>query len=126
MIDTHIFLLNKELNKKSVNKDISLNVELSGNEKILPEDSIVSNISSYDVYVNERSNSNKFRLIFNINSVCSNVLFNPFTEIVKNEGDAGNVKCLNFENINTEQINSFVDEGEQKIIGKGLDFIWSE
>ena len=126
MIDTHIFLLNKELNKKSVNKDISLNVELSGNEKILPEDSIVSNISSYDVYVNERSNSNKFRLIFNINSVCSNVLFNPFTEIVKNEGDAGNVKCLNFENINTEQINSFVDDGEQKIIGKGLDFIWSE
>lgn len=128
-IDTYSFLLNKDSNKKSVNKDMTLNVEFSGNKKILPGDSIFGTINAYDVYVDERSKSNKFRLIFNINSVCSNVLFNPFTEIIRNEG-SDNVVCLNFQDISNTTMNGFVEEGERGVVGKveenKPEFVWNE
>ena len=49
------------------------------------KNAINDTINSYDVYLNERKNSNKFRIVVDINPFCSNVLFNPFTEIVKDE-----------------------------------------
>lgn len=86
MEETQNILLNSSINKKSINENASLNIAFSGNKKLLPEDAIDGTIDAYDVYLNEREKSNRFRLIFNINPFCSNVLFNPFTEIIKNEG----------------------------------------
>ena len=40
------------------------------------------------MYLDEKDASDKYRLIFTINPVCSNVLFNAITEVVKDEGDS--------------------------------------
>ena len=115
METTQQILLNSSKNKKEVNENTSLNVALSGNRKLLPEDAISDTLNSYDVYLDERKKSNKFRLVVNINPYCTNVLFNPFTEIVKNEGKE-DVICLNYETSYTEQ----------NTIGKSNDFQWNQ
>jgi len=112
---TEKILLNSSINKKSVNENSSLTLNLTGNEKLLPEDSIDGTIDAYDVYIDERKKSNKFRLVVNINPFCSNILFNPYTEIVKNEG-TDDVKCLNFES-------GYIDNN---IIGKDTNFVWNQ
>ncbi len=115
MDTTQKILLNSSNNKKEINENASLNIALSGNRILLPEDAISDSINSYDVYLNERKNSNKFRLVVNINPFCSNVLFNPFTEIVKDEGSS-DVVCLNYENGYTEK----------NVIGKKPTFEWNQ
>ena len=45
-------------------------------------------VDLYQVYLDEKDASDKYRLIFTINPVCSNVLFNAITEVVKDEGDS--------------------------------------
>lgn len=115
METTQKILLNSSKNKKEVNENTSLNVALSGNRKLLPEDAISDVINSYDVYLDERRKSNKFRLVVNINPYCSNVLFNPFTEIVKNEGTE-DVICLNYEDGYTDN----------NVFGKLKTFVWNQ
>ena len=78
---------------KSSNVNASLTINLTGNNLLLPSDYVGATIDLYDEYINERKSSNKFRLTISISPYCSNVLFNPFTEIIKNEGSS-NVKCL--------------------------------
>ena len=92
---TQEILLNSSINKKSTNENASLNVNLSGNKKLLPEDGITDTLDVYNVYLDERAKSNKFRIVINVNPFCTNVLFNPFTEIVRNEGSK-DVECLNY------------------------------
>ena len=115
MEETNTILLNSSKNKKSVNENVSLNIPLNGNKLLLPEGAVNDELDVYETYLNERKNSNKFRLIVNIKPFCSNVLFNPITEIVKKEGDSG-VICLNYET-NYKNDNS---------IGKSSDFVWGQ
>lgn len=77
-------LLNNQRGKRSTNKSNMLNVFLSNKSKILPHTSSVGDVNSYDVYLNERK-SNNYTLLFNINVVASNVLFNNITEITYND-----------------------------------------
>lgn len=116
MDSTEKIILSKSLNKSSSNENMSLNAILSGNKKLLPEDGIDDLINLYDEYVKERTNSNKFRLIIDISPFCSNVLFNPFTEIVKYDEDK--ITLLNYflrlEGLKIENT-----------IGKGTDFKWT-
>ena len=86
-MDSLKILLNKALSKKSVETKKTLNVELKGNKKLLPEGMINGYVNSYELYNDERRNCNKIRLICKINSLCSNVLFNPKTEIWRYEND---------------------------------------
>ena len=115
MEKTKNIILNSSINKKAVNENSSLNINLIGNKKVLPEDSINDTIDSYKIYLNERENSNKFRLIINLNPFCSNILFNPFTEAVKNEG-TDNAVCLNFKS----------DKTVPGVVGKNSNFQWDE
>ena len=129
MEKTHNILLNSSINKKSVNENASLNIALSGNRILLPEDAISDTLNSYDIYLNERKKSNKFRLIINIEPYCSNVLFNPFTEIVKYEGSTSAV-CLNFlsdDKRTTDAINHIINKSSEGkyIIAKTGDFVWT-
>ena len=110
-------LLSEKLNKKSVNVNKTLNINVSGNKKILPETSIEGVVNAYDLYEEERGNSNKFRLILDINPFCSNILFNPVTEVVKNEG-SDDVECLNFVAKKKSEING--------AYGKSSSFIYNE
>lgn len=121
MEKTQEILLNKFINKKSNNENISLNVAVSGNKRLLPEDAISDSINAYDVYLNERDKSNKYRIIFNIRPHCSNVLFNPFTEIIKNEGSTS-AKCLNY----MSRATSDAIAGSGNVIGKSGSFTWSQ
>ena len=122
MDKTYDILLNSSISKKSVNKNTTLNIPLHGNKKLLPEDAISDTMDLYDVYLQERKNGNKFRLILNINPFCSNVLFNPFTEIVKDEG-SDDVLVLNYEGeMTTGELNEKIGV-ENAIVGKTDDVI---
>ena len=84
-MDTKIFL-NAHRGKGQVNNDSGLNVSLAGRTKILPAGDYGATLSQTDVYEQERHSSTKFRLRCQINPLCTNVLSNNITEIVKNEG----------------------------------------
>ena len=79
-------LLNKSKSKVSTNYNNSLTIQLNGSKRILPCDPMETSISEIDVYNKEREDCSKIRLTVQINPICSNVLFNNLTEIVKNEG----------------------------------------
>lgn len=80
-------LKNKNSSVKSVNIDNDINISLSNTYKNRVHTDVVSKINSRQVFEDERSKCNKYRLIFNIKPYCTNVLFNPFTEIVRYKKD---------------------------------------
>lgn len=84
-------LLKKSLNKHSNNTDSYISLELNGNQKLLPKDEISDTIDEYEQYLSEKDSSSVYRFVFTINPVCTNVLFNNITEIVKDEGSD---KCI--------------------------------
>ena len=79
-------LLGKNINKYSTNTDNYLSIEVGSDFKNVPNEDIVQTLDAYNQYVKEADESNKYRLFFTINPICSNVLFNNITEIVYNEG----------------------------------------
>ena len=89
-------LLNKSKSKNSVNITNSLATNLIGSKKLLPQDHFFDKINEMVMYNQERENCNLIRLNCVINPICSNVLFNSITEIVKNEGAPNAVQSLNY------------------------------
>ena len=79
-------LLNKKRSKVSTNKDNYMSLELGNQMKKISNHTDQHLIDVYQVYLDEKDASDKYRLIFTINPVCTNVLFNSITEIVKDEG----------------------------------------
>ena len=79
-------LLGEEKSKKSINEDNFVNVEISSKEHVLPVDNVTQTLDSYEEYLSEKDSSDIYRLIFTINPVCSNILFNAISEIVYKEG----------------------------------------
>lgn len=93
-MDTKIFLQGFD-SKKSSNTSEGLDVQFKGRRKLLPLNGIDEVISQHDLYMDERTNCNKIRLTCQVNPICSNVLFNRITEIVKDEGSSA-VTFLNY------------------------------
>lgn len=93
-MDTKIFLQGFD-SKVSSNTSEGLNVQFKGRKKLLPLNDVAEVISQYDQYTEERKNCNIIRLTCQVNPICSNVLFNKITEIVKNEGSSG-VSFINY------------------------------
>lgn len=87
-MDRNIFLGEFD-SKKSISTNSALNVKLGGKRKLLPSNDTSYIISSYDQYTEEREKCNKIRLTCQVNPICSNVLFNRVSEIVKDEGSSG-------------------------------------
>lgn len=87
--------LEKHKSKNSTNTSEGLNVQLKGKKKLLPSDGYAEVISQYDQYIEERGACNKIRLTCQINPICSNVLFNRITEVVKDEG-SDKVSLINY------------------------------
>lgn len=65
-----------------------LDVSLQQTAKTLPYPNVSATLSQRTVYEQERQAGNKFRLILTIMPYCTNVLFNPLTEIIRNEGSS--------------------------------------
>ena len=99
-MDAKIFL-QSHLSKKSSNTSNGVNVQFKGRRKLLPTNDVSEIVSQYDQYLLERESCNKIRLTCQVNPICTNVLFNPITEIVRYEG-SNNVELLNYLNGNTE------------------------
>ena len=53
---------------------------------ILPHEHVEAKVDEYALFVKEYNESEKYRLVFSFNPICSNVLFNTITEITQNEG----------------------------------------
>lgn len=106
--------LQKFYGKNKTNKSTGLNVNLSGNRKLLPPSSIEEHVNLYEQYVKEREESNIIRLTVQVNPICTNVLCNNVTEIVRNEG-SNDVEVLNYGKVGK------IDN----VIGKGNKFDWN-
>ena len=89
-------LLNNKLSKTSRNVNNILPTYLKGGKKLLPSSQLFTTINEIDLYNTEREQCNIIRLNCTINPICSNVLYNTITEIVKNEGAPNAVKVLNY------------------------------
>ena len=93
-MNTKIFL-NEFDSKKSVSNTNGLNVSLGGKRKLIPSTDASYVISAYEQYNKEREACNIIRLTCEVNPVCSNVLFNRISEVVKDEGCSG-LTMLNY------------------------------
>ena len=85
-MDSYNILKSKCESKSSVDKDILLDVDISSDGKIFPIDNIENHIDQYRRFIYENDTSNKYRFVFTINPLCSNVLFNRATEVMSDEG----------------------------------------
>ena len=120
-MDTLQISLASNQSKLSKNSSIGINVNLNAKKRSYADTNIVGTVNAFDRYTTERANCNKVRLVCPINSVCSNILFNPVTEIVKNEG-ANDTILLNYTELNNSQI---TDKNDNHPI-KSEDFYWNE
>ena len=80
-------LLNKSTSKTSSNVNNFVPIELKGRNRVLPLETTFADVNEIELYNEERSNCNKIRLTCLINPICSNVLFNNITEIIKNDAE---------------------------------------
>lgn len=102
-MDNIKIFLNSNRSKKSVNAPFYQDVELKANKKMFTEENINGVVNAFDLYNEERNATNKVRLVCSINPVCSNVLFNPVTEIVKDEG-SNSPLVLNYNELKNHEI----------------------
>lgn len=100
--------LNKTNSVNSVNKDNMVDVEFqqTTNPYMFTTD-IKDIIDQYEVFEAERANCTNYRLITTIKPFCSNVLFNPITEIVYKEGSDD---CIVADDISKTEIIKGVDK----------------
>jgi len=91
-------LLNRRRSKNSADQNQFIAVNTVGSNKLLPYSDMLSVINAKNRYDYERQTHNLIRLSCNVNTICTNVLFNPFTEIVKYEG-SDSATCLNFSKV---------------------------
>jgi lantibiotic modifying enzyme len=89
-------LLNNKRSRLSTNKDTFLSVGLENQMKKVSNKNDEHLVDVYQVYLDEKDASDKYRLIFTINPVCTNALFNAITEIVYKEGSPDCERLLSF------------------------------
>ena len=88
----------------SVDNQSSLGFDLYNKEKPLRPDNIVSDFSLFEQYNIERDACEKFRYIFTINPICSNVLFNMQTEVTQFEGSNSANVITNMSSIDRSEV----------------------
>ena len=87
-MDTRKIYLNKNKSVNSVNEQNFVGVDLSTKSKLLPYNDVSDILNLNDLYIKERNNSRKYRLILTVNPICTNVLYNYRTEVVRKEGSS--------------------------------------
>lgn len=81
----------------------NINISLKNRTNALIDNNIVDKVNAMSIYNQERRACSKYRLITTIQDFCSNILYNPFTEIVKNEGSS-NVQIYNTTEANADYV----------------------
>ena len=67
--------LEKNRNVKALNKENSVNLNLTQKARLLPFDGVSDTLNLYDLFISERDTCTRFRFIFDVNPICSNVLY---------------------------------------------------
>lgn len=80
------FLQEKSLNRSVDNAEKSLNVDLSAKSRLIPYSTAANMLGLNDLYIEERDACENYRMIFTVNPVCTNVIYNAVTEPVFMEG----------------------------------------
>ena len=90
----------------SVDKEKFINVNFSSTNNSLINNDVYDTLNLNELFYTERSKSDLYRVILTIKPYCTNVLFNPCTEICKGEGSANLVRITkkNDSNINDDKI----------------------
>lgn len=78
--------LNKFKSKSSANKSVGTDIYLGGRRKTLPPSEVYNTLDTLQLYQEERLSCERYRLTFQIETLCTNILNNSITEIVGNEG----------------------------------------
>ena len=79
-------LLNKNKGKKNVNNENIIPVDFNRDYNHFQDEKMVDTLDTLKLYNDEKDSSTKHRFIFTISPLCTNVLFNPLTEIIYKEG----------------------------------------
>lgn len=90
--------LEKNKSKVSVNKESELAVSLSAKTRLLPYGDISERLSLIKLYNDEKDACKRYRMIFTINPICTNVLFNSRSEIIRREGSSACTVLDRYEN----------------------------
>lgn len=101
--------LEKNNSKFSVNKESSIDVGLSSKTRLLPYSDINETLSLNSLYNDERDACTRYRFVFVVNPICSNVLFNTRTEVVYNEGSSDAKLILGTDTISRDDSKYFPD-----------------
>ena len=80
------FLQEKSLNRSADNAEKYLNVDLSAKSRLIPYSTAAGMLGLNDLYIEERDACENYRMIFTVNPVCTNALYNAVTEPVYKEG----------------------------------------
>lgn len=80
------FLQEKSLNASLDNAEKSLNVDLSAKSRLIPYSTSAGMLGLNDLYISERNACETYRMVFTVNPICTNALFNAVTEPVFMEG----------------------------------------
>ena len=72
----------------AVNKDMAVGVEMQSTSQPMSVLDVRNTVDQHEQFLVEREKCNQHRLIVTITPFCTNVLFNPLTEIVKDEGSS--------------------------------------
>ncbi len=81
--------LNAYRNVNSRAQDNHLDINLTQKVRLMPTTDLDARINLQELYNDERESCQKYRLIFTINSLASNVLHNMKTEVLYKEGESG-------------------------------------
>lgn len=76
----------------SINKTQFSNIELQSTSKMLLNGVDSANINLNKLFLSERENSRNYRIIVTVNPYCTNVLFNPCTEVTNGMTPVTNTK----------------------------------
>lgn len=100
----HVIRTSETDSVKGLPSTMSVDVNLRQTTKTLPFPNVSATLSQRSVYEEERQAGNNFRLILTIVPYCSNVLFNPLTEIIKDEGSDDVVVVTDVTNMNNAPV----------------------
>ena len=113
------FLQEKSLNRKQDNAEKSLNVDLSAKSKLIPYSTAADMLGLYDLYTEERDACESYRMIFTVNPICTNVLYNAVTEPVYREGSLSAVNLVETSILRTSE--EFDEIFPNKVVPNELD-----
>ena len=120
------FLQEKSLNRSMDNAEKSVNVDLSAKSRLIPYSTAAGMLSLNKLFIEERDACENYRMIFTVNPICTNALYNAVTEPVYKEGSLSATNLVQ-KSIprNSAQFSAVFENGTINQSGSSIDRIFS-